>query len=73
MIAASVFAAVVAVLSWWPVKNLFSESQVMNGSFDKLHLVNTYGAFGRVGRSATRSSSKERQIRSLSVFRVARV
>ena len=39
----------VATLSVTPVLNLFSNSQVMNGSFDPLNLVNTYGAFGSVG------------------------
>lgn len=42
--------AVVAVLSYWPVRNLLSRRQLMNASFDPLHLVNTYGAFGSVGR-----------------------
>jgi hypothetical protein len=40
----------VVVLSYWPVRNLLSPSQAMNASFDPLHLVNTYGAFGTVGR-----------------------
>lgn len=31
-----------------PIINLFSDRQVMNRSFDPLHLVNTYGAFGSV-------------------------
>jgi hypothetical protein len=43
-------AALVAVLSWQPVRNLLSGRQVMNRSFNKLHLVNTYGAFGSVTR-----------------------
>lgn len=33
-----------------PVPNLLSPQQAMNTSFDRLHLVNTYGAFGTVGR-----------------------
>ncbi|WP_171162979.1 lipase maturation factor family protein [Streptomyces sp. I05A-00742] len=41
----------VAVLSWWPVRNLLSRSQRMNMSFNPFHLVNTYGAFGSVNRS----------------------
>jgi Lipase maturation factor len=45
-----VVAAAVAVLSINPVRNLLSPHQVMNRSFDRLHLVNTYGAFGAVGR-----------------------
>jgi hypothetical protein len=43
-------AAVVALLSIQPVLNLFSAHQIMNTSFDRLDLVNTYGAFGTVGR-----------------------
>jgi hypothetical protein len=50
MIAGGVYAAVVAALSVAPVANLFSSKQAMNASFDRLHLVNTYGAFGSVGR-----------------------
>ena len=38
----------VVVLSWWPAKNLLSRGQAMNASFDRLHLVNAYGAFGSV-------------------------
>lgn len=45
-----VFALIVAGLSVAPVRNLFSSAQAMNASFDPLHLVNTYGAFGTVGR-----------------------
>ena len=40
----------VVVLSWWPAKNLLSRNQAMNASFDRLHLVNAYGAFGSVTR-----------------------
>jgi hypothetical protein len=40
----------VAALSISPVVNLLSSHQVMNTSFNPLHLVNTYGAFGSVGR-----------------------
>jgi hypothetical protein len=43
------YAALVALLSVGPVLNLFSSAQIMNTSFDRLHLVNTYGAFGSVG------------------------
>lgn len=43
--------AVVAVLSYWPVRNLLSRRQLMNASFNPWHLVNTYGAFGSVGRA----------------------
>ena len=41
---------VIAVLSWWPVRNMLSRRQHMNASFNTLHLVNTYGAFGSVTR-----------------------
>jgi Lipase maturation factor len=40
----------VAYLSIKPVINLFSPNQMMNTSFDPLDLVNTYGAFGTIGR-----------------------
>jgi hypothetical protein len=49
-IAAWALVALVAFLSVNPVANLFSRRQVMNTSFDPLELVNTYGAFGTVGR-----------------------
>jgi hypothetical protein len=49
-ITAWVLCLVVAVLSIAPVANLLSSSQRMNDSFDPLHLVNTYGAFGSVGK-----------------------
>jgi hypothetical protein len=42
--------AIVAVLSVQPVLNILSRGQIMNTSFDPLDLVNTYGAFGSVGR-----------------------
>ena len=41
----------VVVLSYWPVRNLLSRPQRMNASFNPLHLVNTYGAFGHVTRT----------------------
>ncbi len=44
------YAAVVALLSIRPAINLVSSRQLMNASFEPLHLVNTYGAFGSVGR-----------------------
>jgi Lipase maturation factor len=40
----------VAVLSWWPVRNMASRRQFMNTSFNGLRLVNSYGAFGSVTR-----------------------
>jgi hypothetical protein len=40
----------IAVLSVGPVVNLLSSQQIMNTSFDRLALVNSYGAFGTVGR-----------------------
>ena len=43
-------AALVAVLSIQPILNIFSSHQIMNTSFDPLDLVNTYGAFGSVGK-----------------------
>ncbi|BCM65631.1 MULTISPECIES: lipase maturation factor family protein [Streptomyces] len=43
-------AALLVFLSHRPVVNMISRRQVMNRSFDPLHLVNTYGAFGSVSR-----------------------
>jgi hypothetical protein len=42
--------ALVVMLSVQPAFNILSPRQVMNTSFDPLDLVNTYGAFGSVGR-----------------------
>ena len=41
---------VVGWLSIPVVQNLLSSRQIMNTSFNQLHLVNTYGAFGSVGK-----------------------
>jgi len=41
----------VIVLSYWPVHNLLSRRQMMNTSFNRFHLVNTYGAFGSVTKA----------------------
>ena len=49
-IALYVVAAAVALLSIGPVMNMLSPRQMMNASFDPLHLVNTYGAFGSITR-----------------------
>jgi Lipase maturation factor len=46
----AVLVVLVAWLSVWPVRNLLSGRQIMNTSFNRLSLVNTYGAFGSVGR-----------------------
>ncbi len=42
--------AFVLLMSIRPVMNLVSSRQIMNTSFDPLHLINTYGAFGSVTR-----------------------
>jgi hypothetical protein len=42
--------ALMLVLSWWPLRNLFSRHQVMNGSFNRWRLANAYGAFGSITR-----------------------
>jgi hypothetical protein len=44
-VSATVF---LVVLSWRPLRNLFSRRQLMNASFNRWHLVNAYGAFGSV-------------------------
>src|SRR5439155_966481 len=38
----------VAVLSYWPIRNMLSRRQLMNFSFNRLHFVGTYGAFGHI-------------------------
>lgn len=43
-------AAVIGFLSLGPILNMLSPGQAMNASFEPLHLVNTYGAFGSVGQ-----------------------
>ena len=43
-------AALVALFSIQPLLNILSAHQIMNTSFDPLDLVNTYGAFGAVGK-----------------------
>ncbi|MBV2356292.1 lipase maturation factor family protein [Streptomyces sp. J2-1] len=43
-------AVVLLALGGRPVANMISRHQVMNRSYDPLHLVNTYGAFGSVVR-----------------------
>jgi len=49
-IAVGALTVIVLALSWRPARNLFSRRQLMNASFEPLHLVNTYGAFGAVTR-----------------------
>lgn len=49
-VAVVVLTAIVALLSIRPLLNLFSSEQLMNASFEPLHLVNTYGAFGSISR-----------------------
>jgi hypothetical protein len=49
-IAVGLLSVLVLALSWRPTRNLFSRRQLMNASFEPLHLVNTYGAFGAVTR-----------------------
>ena len=45
-----VVTVIIALLSIRPAVNLLSSEQIMNTSYDPLNLVNTYGAFGMVGR-----------------------
>lgn len=44
------FGVVVVALSWRPLRNLFSSGQRMNYSWNRYHLVNSYGAFGSITR-----------------------
>lgn len=50
LISVGLYSCVVALLSIEPALNLLSPNQQMNSSFEPLHLVNTYGAFGSIGR-----------------------
>lgn len=45
-----VVGGMIALLSIQPIRNLCSRNQLMNYSFNPLHLCNTYGAFGSVTR-----------------------
>ncbi len=45
-----VLAAAMAILSYWPVRNMASSGQVMNLSYNALRLGNTYGLFGSITR-----------------------
>ena len=49
-VAVAALALAVGALSVFPVLNMLSPRQAMNTSFDPLALVNTYGAFGSVGK-----------------------
>ena len=51
VVAVCAVAAGVTVLSYWPVANLLSRHQLMNTSFNRWHLVNSYGAFGNVTKT----------------------
>ena len=46
-----VLTTVIVLLSITPTFNLLSPQQKMNASFDPLHLVNTYGAFGSITKT----------------------
>ena len=47
-----IYALCIAVfyLSSYPIQNMVSPQQTMNRSFDTLRLVNSYGAFGHIGK-----------------------
>ncbi len=49
-LAVGALTVVVVLLSAAPAANMLSSRQVMNTSYDRLNLVNTYGAFGHVGK-----------------------
>jgi hypothetical protein len=50
VVVVSLAMALLVVLSYWPLRNLFARRQLMNASFNRYHLVNAYGAFGTVTR-----------------------
>jgi hypothetical protein len=45
------FAVLTLILSVQPAMNFFSRNQLMNYSYNRLHLINAYGAFGSVTRT----------------------
>ncbi len=45
-----VFTVLTVMLTYYPVRNMISRRQRMNMSFNAFHLINTYGAFGTIGR-----------------------
>lgn len=47
-VASWTFCALIAVLSYQPIKNLISPQQHMNQSYSRWHLVNSYGLFGSI-------------------------
>jgi len=51
VVAVLAVSAGVVVLSYWPIRNMLGRNQLMNASFNRWHLVNTYGAFGSVTRT----------------------
>jgi hypothetical protein len=46
-----VFAVLTVMMTYYPARNMISRRQRMNMSFNAYHLVNTYGAFGSIGRT----------------------
>jgi len=46
----SLLTLLIIYLSIAPTKNLLASRQIMNTSYDQFHIVNTYGAFGHVGK-----------------------
>jgi Lipase maturation factor len=50
LVTAWTITVIIGLLSIQPAFNLLSPNQIMNTSYDPLNLVNTYGAFGSVGR-----------------------
>ncbi|OBA84714.1 hypothetical protein A5662_04960 [Mycobacteriaceae bacterium 1482268.1] len=45
------FAVLIVIRSWYPARNLVSRRQRMNATYDSVHMVNTYGAFGSISRT----------------------
>jgi hypothetical protein len=46
-----VFSVLTVMMTYYPMRNMISRRQRMNMSFNAYHLVNTYGAFGTIGRT----------------------
>jgi lipase maturation factor len=65
-------AFVLLVLSYWPARNLLSRNQAMNSTYNPLHLVNSYGAFGSITRERNElavEGTRDRELTPQTVWR----
>ncbi len=63
---------VIALLSYQPIKNLFSSEQRMNQSYNQFHLINSYGLFGSITQKRFEvviSASNEKKLSPTTAWR----